>query len=164
VYTATSHGDLNGDNFFVDQDNHTWMIDFFRTGNGHILRDFVALESVIKFQLLEEENLKGLYELEKAIITPNSFADKLAPPDIPMSDAIAKAFTCIEHLRELAGKVVQPGQDIHEYYAGLFYHTLNLLRYYHLLQLKRRKHYILLSAAMLCSRLEALATKRSGRL
>lgn len=160
VYTAITHGDLNGENVFVDQDNHTWMIDFSQTGDGHISRDFVTLESVIKFQLLEEESLRALYEFEKAILSPDSLTDSLRLPQIPMSTQMAKAFTVIEHLRELAGTVIQPSKEMHAYYAGLFYHTLNLIRYYHLLRLKRRKHYILLSAAMLCEKLGKLATTR----
>jgi hypothetical protein len=40
---AVTHGDLHGDNLFVDGD-HAWVIDFERTGPGHILRDFAELE------------------------------------------------------------------------------------------------------------------------
>jgi CheY-like chemotaxis protein len=158
VHTAVTHGDLNGDNILVDQENHTWLIDFFRTGEGHITRDFVTLESVIKFQLMEEESLQALCEFEKAILAPNSFHEELTPPQITMSAPMTKALTTIGHLRKLAGNVVQPSHDICDYYAGLFYHTLNLMRYYHLLQQKRRKYYILLSAAILCQRLEELLT------
>ena len=162
VHTAITHGDLNGDNIFVDKDNHTWMIDFFRTGEGHILRDFVTLESVIKFQLLDEETLEALYEFEKALLTPVNFAEELALPQIQVSNEMNKAFEAVKCLRRLAGKVIQPSQDMRDYYAGMFYHTLNLIRYYHLLQLRRRKYYILLSAAMLCQKLENLAATRAG--
>ena len=40
---AITHGDLHGDNLFVDGD-HAWAIDFERTGPGHVLRDFAELE------------------------------------------------------------------------------------------------------------------------
>ena len=40
---AITHGDLHGDNIFVD-DIHAWAIDFERSGEGHILRDFTELE------------------------------------------------------------------------------------------------------------------------
>jgi CheY-like chemotaxis protein len=162
VHNAITHGDLNGDNIFVDQDNYTWMIDFSRTGDGHILRDFIELESVIKFQLLDNETLTALYEFEKAILAPTRFDEKLILPERTITEEMAKAFSIVEHLRALAGKVVQPRQDMEEYYAGLFYHTLNLIRYYHLLKASNRKSYILLSSSLLCDRLETLATMRSG--
>jgi CheY-like chemotaxis protein len=156
AYTAVTHGDLNGGNLLVDADQHVWMIDFGRTGEGHIARDFVTLESVVKFQLLEEESLEALYEFERALLAPGSFGEDLAPPRRLRTEPVAKAFEVVACLRRLAGSVIQPSQDIRAYYAGLFYHTLNLIRYYRLLQLKRRKHYILLSASMLCERIQEL--------
>ena len=51
VHTSMTHGDLYGENLLIDRDSHTWLIDFYRTGEGHIFRDFVALELTIKFQL-----------------------------------------------------------------------------------------------------------------
>ncbi|PDW02245.1 hypothetical protein CJ255_15005, partial [Candidatus Viridilinea mediisalina] len=39
---AITHGDLHGDNLFVTP-THAWPIDFERTGEGPILRDFVEL-------------------------------------------------------------------------------------------------------------------------
>jgi CheY-like chemotaxis protein len=155
VHMATTHGDLHGDNLLIDKDNHTWMIDFSRAGEGHIFRDFVALESTIKFQLLEEESMDALYAFEKAIQSPTRFSDSPDRPRIHMSDEMHKSFETLECLRRMAGRVIQPSEDMRDYYAGLFYYTLNLIRYYHLLQRKRRKYYILLSAAMLCEKLDS---------
>lgn len=43
LQVAVTHGDLHGDNLFVDGD-HAWAIDFERTRDGHVLRDFAELE------------------------------------------------------------------------------------------------------------------------
>lgn len=156
AYLAVTHGDLNGENLFVDHEHHTWLIDFARTGKGHIARDFVALESVVKFQLLEEESLSKLCTFEAALLKPSRFTDGVSLPD-SMSSEMKKAFAVISYLRELAANVVKPSQDMYDYYAGLFYNALNLTRYYHLLQLKRKKYHILMSSALLCEKLQQLS-------
>lgn len=153
IHTAITHGDLHGENLLVDRDNLTWLIDFYRTGEGHIFRDFIALETTVKFQLLAEEEMSILYEFEKAIQAPREFTERLERSNLPISEEINKAFDAIDCLRRHAGRVVQPSEEMQDYYAGLFYQTMNLIRYYSLLQFKQRKYYILLSAAMLCEKL-----------
>lgn len=154
VHMAITHGDLHGENLLIDRDNHTWMIDFYRTGDGHIFRDIVALETTIKFQLFQEDDLKVLYQFEKCVQEPKKFTGVFDRSNFKNSEDANKAFDAIECLRNFAGRVVQPSEDMRDYYAGLFYQTLNLIRYYQILQFKQRKYYILLSAAMLCEKLE----------
>ena len=48
---AIVHGDLHGDNVFVDTRHDVWVIDFERTGPGPILQDFVELETDILTRL-----------------------------------------------------------------------------------------------------------------
>lgn len=49
--SAIVHGDLHGDNLFVNG-QYSWAIDFERTGPSHILRDFAELELDILARLL----------------------------------------------------------------------------------------------------------------
>jgi hypothetical protein len=153
THTAITHGDLNGENLLVDKDNHAWMIDFNRTGEGHIFRDFVELETVIKFQLFDETNLSFLYEFEKNLLSPVKFSESLDRSKFELSEDAIKAFDSIECIRKHAGRVIQPSDEMQDFYVGLFYQTVNLIRYYNLLHLKQRKNYILLSAALLCEKL-----------
>ncbi|MFN8389055.1 MAG: isochorismatase family protein [Bdellovibrionota bacterium] len=39
------HGDLNGANIIVDGRKNVWLIDFFHTSRGHVLKDLVKLEN-----------------------------------------------------------------------------------------------------------------------
>ena len=39
------HGDLNGANIMIDAQDNVWLIDFFHTHKGHILRDLIKLEN-----------------------------------------------------------------------------------------------------------------------
>jgi len=39
------HGDLNWANVMIDGHNNVWLIDFFHTHHGHLLKDFAKLEN-----------------------------------------------------------------------------------------------------------------------
>ena len=63
---AVTHGDLHSENLLVDTSNHNiWVIDFERTGYGHILQDFVELEGDLLVHLvaIPGEDLDRLYAL-----------------------------------------------------------------------------------------------------
>ena len=44
-YTSFVHGDLNGANIMVDGHSNVWLIDFFHTHEGHVLRDLAKFEN-----------------------------------------------------------------------------------------------------------------------
>jgi len=49
VCRSITHGDLQADNILMNDAGDCWLIDFYRTYPSHILRDFVELETDIKF-------------------------------------------------------------------------------------------------------------------
>src|SRR3712207_7483701 len=51
-----SHGDFNPQNILVDAAHHPWLIDFMRTGPGHILRDVALLESATRIYLMAPDD------------------------------------------------------------------------------------------------------------
>jgi hypothetical protein len=153
---AATHGDLNGNNVLIDANDFTWLIDFFRTSKGHILRDFIELETTVKFELMNVSDIKAIHEMETALLKPSNFDENLEFSNNFHNDELAKAFSVIKSLRSLAHDQIRPSKDMREYYIGLFYQTLNLLRYYWIMRKrpKARRRYILLSASMLCKRLK----------
>ncbi len=63
---AVTHGDLHSENLLVDAGSHNvWVIDFERTGVGHILQDFVELEGdlLVHLMAIPGEDLERLYRL-----------------------------------------------------------------------------------------------------
>jgi CheY-like chemotaxis protein len=149
---CTTHGDLHGGNVFVDANRQCWLIDFARTGEGHILRDFIELETDIKFSLLPETPWHTLYEFELMLASPRRFGEV---PELPcpfIQEELGKAFEAIKTLRRLAHDVVKPIDDMYEYYCGLLYQTLNIIRLHKISPFHKR--YALLSAALICERLD----------
>lgn len=155
---AITHGDLNGTNVLVDEEGKTWLIEFFKTGWGPILRDFAELESVIKFELIQTDSLLARYELEKALLQPNSLDQPVEFNNRSRLSELDKAVRVIQRLRELA-RVLTDSEDIHEYHAGLYFYALKSMvgfsskadveDHYTVSQ-----YHALLSAAMICSKLE----------
>lgn len=147
VWRAITHGDLNENNIRVTADGHCWLIDFYRTGWGHILRDVVELETAIKFNLTPVSSLEQFYQLEAFLLQQTRIGHPVsAPPAHPFHKPLA----VIGQLRQLADPFTGSDQDMAEYHLGLLLTTLNLLRF----DFMRDHHQkALLSAAMLCQHL-----------
>jgi CheY-like chemotaxis protein len=157
---AITHGDLNETNILVDEEGKTWLIDFFKTGWGPILRDFTELESVIKFKLIQTDSLLARYKLEKALLQPNSLDQPIEFNDRFHLSEVRKAVRVIQRLRELA-RVLTDSEDIHEYYVGLFFYALkSMVGFSSKVDVKDHyevsQYHALLSAAMVCQRLQEL--------
>jgi CheY-like chemotaxis protein len=149
---CVTHGDLHSHNIFVDAHQQVWLIDFGRTGEGHVLRDFIELETDIKFALMEMTNLKILYDFEVALLGPDRLDNPMTLPEQLIVPDVQKAFQVIRTLRNLAARVVNSDSDARPYYQGLLYQTLNVAR------LKKinaeKQQHALLSAALICERLD----------
>jgi len=151
AWLATTHGDFNEHNIFVSQTHHTWLIDFYRTGTGHILRDVVELECTIKFNLTQTNSLVEHHALEELLLAQVRLDVPVAIPD---AFPCAKAVAVINHLRKLSRDFTSPTSDMSEYYGALLLHTLNMLR----LEFLHRsdpwsRSKVLLSACMLATKL-----------
>jgi FixJ family two-component response regulator len=150
---AVTHGDLHGDNLFVDKDR-AWPIDFERTGPGPILRDFVELTQDIMTRIgrLGAGDLDVMYELIMAIC-----ASQLADTSMPISAAIrdnAEALKALEVVRGLQCLAYERAQydDQREYLWGLLLNNMFVLTL--LPEDSGRQARTLLFASVICSRLD----------
>ena len=152
IHICLTHGDLHSGNIMLGNNERAWLIDFYRTGKGHILRDWIELETDIKFNLLSIISLPQLFKLEVALLTPRQLGDE--PPLVDFSHhlEIEKAFKIITGLRDIAKVVLGSEVEMDEYYQGLFLMTLNVLQLRNIDWLK--KQHALLSASLLAQRLQ----------
>ena len=148
---CVTHGDLNKNNIILDDNGNTWLIDFFRTKKSYVLRDFIRLETTIKFELLDIKNVKSLYEFESALLAYDRFPEFLAAdPTFSGDEAkLNKAFRIIKKIRELAYLTLGGESEMREYYVGLLFQTLRFLDW----ESVNNKDYILISASMICRKL-----------
>jgi ActR/RegA family two-component response regulator len=151
---AVTHGDLHGDNLFIDEDMRPFPIDFERTGSGPILRDVVELIQDVITRLVDvgDEDLALCYELAAALCVP-------ATPDeaMPVTRAIldqpgaAKAHRVAQALLDVAAHGVHSG-DHRELLWGILLDSLFVYRVVPPEAPRWRR--TLLLAAVICQRLD----------
>lgn len=146
-----THGDLHSRNILVDENQQAWLIDFYRSGPGHLFRDFIQLESDVKFTLLGITDLRILYMFEAYLLNMKYFDDRPTLPSFKQVE-LKKAFEVVQGIRYIAGQTVGSTSSMLDYYQGLYLHTLVIMGLRHIKPLKRRHAY--LAASLLCERLE----------
>jgi CheY-like chemotaxis protein len=151
TWVAMTHGDLNERNVLVTQDHNCWLIDFYRTGNGHILRDVVELETAFKFSLTDLETFTERAEFEAALLEAPNLSGPIRVQD-PHAPYAATA-DVIAHLRSLGADIIGLLPDLREYQVALLLQTLKYLSLGFLKGNLRARSHALLSAAMICSKL-----------
>lgn len=124
THTAITHGDLHGDNLLVDEQNNAWVIDFERTEEGHILQDFIELESdIINRLTCSSDNFASFHQL-CLLITGQDAIGALPVSGAFLQDAQAsKALATISIVRSLV-KDCTGIDDIKEYLLGLYFNSL----------------------------------------
>ena len=158
TYVCPTHGDLSETNVLVDETGHTWLIDFGRTGPGHILRDVATLDTAVRLHLLDEceATLEDRLKLEEALIRAGRFGDlqQLAGEFETDNPALAKTYATVIHLRSLAHRLVERNLNasLREYYVALFYFGLSQLKWYELPRIYRE--HALVSSSLLADKLE----------
>jgi DNA-binding response OmpR family regulator len=123
---AITHGDLNSSNILVSKEGKPCLIDFYKTGYGHIFRDIAELESVIKFELLDADSLLIRYQLEIALVTPRVLTDVVSLEEEYAASELTKAVGAINKLRQLAGEISSAVSlhELREYQTALLFYAL----------------------------------------
>jgi nucleoside 2-deoxyribosyltransferase len=160
---AITHGDLHSGNVVVDKDGGAWLIDFYKTGVGHALRDFAEMESDIKFTLMSG-NMNARYELEKALLSPKSLSEPVEL-DKPSAEQ-HRALRAIQKLRQLASELTDIG-DVREYYMALLFYALKAIGGFTSgsssgQSYSPAKAQALLSAALICKKLSSSSPDKEG--
>lgn len=158
TYVCTTHGDFNTHNILLDDNDNTWLIDFLRTGQGHILRDVSELDSVVRFVLLAKQHatLDERLQMEEALCSIDRFTqvEQLENSFTTGNKELAKVYATVIHLRKLAGDLLRrrTHEDMDEYYVALLYNALNTLHFYDL-SATQREH-ALLCASLIAEKLK----------
>jgi Ternary complex associated domain 9 len=80
------HGDLNSDNILVaDDPAGVTVVDFQKTGRGHVYEDLIHLEASVRINYLRDASFGGILEKERLIAL-----GRRAPRNDPYSAAIRK--------------------------------------------------------------------------
>lgn len=152
--TAVTHGDLHGDNILVDSGNNIWGVDFERTGPGHILQDFIELESDIINRLpCTQENFHAFLSICITACERHEIKGMELTESVEAQSEMKKAMLTISHLRSLARECTGIS-DARQYLLGLLFNTLFRATISSTNQRKQNQQRALMLASILCHRLD----------
>jgi len=150
---AVTHGDLHGDNLLIDEYRNAWVIDFERSGEGHVLQDFVELEGDLINRLIsKQENLPSFYQL-CIEVTQNIELTRLENLDRFEDAEVRKSMQTISLLRQLAREVTGIA-DARQYLLALLFNTLFRATITGEAAQTLSQHRAFMLASILCHRLE----------
>ncbi|MFC1849807.1 isochorismatase family protein [candidate division CSSED10-310 bacterium] len=132
-YTAYVHGDLNGANIIIDGQNNVWLIDFFHTHQGHILKDLIKLENDILYIFMKIETKEAFLEAVQLIdllLDVQDVAQPLDPNKNFTCLEIRKAYSVIHFLRSFYPTLVHADRDPYQLYAGIMRYSVHTLSFY----------------------------------
>jgi protein-tyrosine phosphatase/Ser/Thr protein kinase RdoA (MazF antagonist) len=109
-YVSYVHGDLNAANVLIDGRENVWIIDFFHTARGHVLKDVAKLENDLCYILTP---LASPAELAEALLVTRalrSVADLReplpeSPPEGVRTPSLVRCWRCLRILRETAARL-----------------------------------------------------------
>lgn len=136
---SITHGDANARNLLVDKKQQVWMIDFYKTGPGHIFRDFSRLEATLLFELVENRKLQALTDLSRSLAVRGDLDKPIevsgSAHDVLELEAVARV---IWHIRSLASRVAGVSDRWAEYAAICALQSLRIASYRDVPQTRRR--------------------------
>ena len=133
-YTAYVHGDLNGRNIIIDAQENVWLIDFFHTHKGHVLRDLLKFENDLLYIMTpvndEAELAEGL-ELTRLLL---SIADAGDPPEADLEanfrfPQFRKAFRAVRRLRSFYSDLLRTDRTPFQIHVGLMRYAMHTLSF-----------------------------------
>jgi protein-tyrosine phosphatase/nicotinamidase-related amidase len=162
-YRSYVHGDLNGANILVDSRENVWVIDFFHTAPGHVLKDVAKLENDLLYiftPLADEADLRRALALTRALRAADDLRAPLpgAPPegiaaDPDGPDPLARAWAALRLLRGLAASLCREDRHPIQLDVALLRYAVHTLGFEECSPLQKR--WALASACALAARVEA---------
>lgn len=131
-YVGYIHGDLNGANIIIDDNQNVWLIDFFHTQRGHILKDLIKLENDILYiftQINSEMEFKEACNLTNLLLSVKDLGRPLPnPKSFNISrPALLRAWQTIAWLRKHYINLIQSDRDPIQLFIGLLRYAVHTI-------------------------------------
>lgn len=130
-YFAHLHGDLNGANVIVDGQGNVWLIDFFHSHRGHILKDLAKFENDVLYiftRIDGEAELADALTLTDLLLSVQDLASGLPEPGAQIrSPQIARAYRTVRHLRGYYADIVKADRDTTQLLAAQVRYAVHTL-------------------------------------
>ncbi|MFL5729588.1 MAG: isochorismatase family protein [Cytophagaceae bacterium] len=133
-YISYVHGDLNGANVIIDAQENIWIIDFFHTHPGHVLKDLIKMENDLLFIFTKINSAEELKEAMKLIDILHGVTDLVSALD-PADQAkfkfpqFSKALKTIKKLRAFYPALINLDKDPYQYYVAMMRYNMHTLSF-----------------------------------
>jgi DNA-binding response OmpR family regulator len=120
-----TYGRLSGSTILVNPLGQSWPLGFSHTTQGLLLRDFVSLETIIKFEIATGLTLEARQDMEHRLLKQDHLAQ---PLEVAEPTEQYKLYQAIQTVRQHAVTII--GHDLNTYLAGLFFRAVCYLVMY----------------------------------
>lgn len=130
-YMSYLHGDLNGANIIIDAQENVWLIDFFHTHRGHVLKDLIKLENDVTYIFMKIEDKDEFNEactLIDVLISVEDLSFELKNIEFK-SKKIGKAFAVIKKIRTYHKDLIQSDRSPYQLLIGLLRYSVHTLSF-----------------------------------
>lgn len=129
------HGDLNGGNVIIDAQKNVWMIDFFHTHRGHILKDLLKFENDLLYiftPIKSEEDLNEALLISDVILNVKDLAQPL--PDVSQTGLtnpdFIRTYETLKILRSYYPELIDFDRNPLQSFIGLLRYSLHTLIFF----------------------------------
>jgi len=128
------HGDLNGANIIIDSQENVWIIDYFHTHRGHVLKDLIKLENDILYiftKIETEDDLREGFRLTDILINCPDLGIPVAEEKSLefKNPSIAKALKAIAKLRSFYPSLIQSDRDPYQLHVPVVRYAMHTLAF-----------------------------------
>jgi protein-tyrosine phosphatase/nicotinamidase-related amidase len=141
-YVSYVHGDLNGANILVDSRDNVWIIDFFHTERGHVLKDLLKLENDLLYiytPVASEEEITEALKITRALLAVKDLRAPL-PEEAPgvTLPAHRRTWQTLRILRSIMGKVVREDRNPLQTFIPMLRYSMHTLSFFEADELQKR--------------------------
>jgi protein-tyrosine phosphatase len=134
-FFATIHGDLNASNIIVDSQSNVWIIDFFHTHHGHVIRDLLKLENDLLYILNDINSIEDVVEATKISQVLFNIKDLRKPlPPVEelglVSDHLKKTYAVLQLLRSFYPELIKHDRNPLHAIIGQQRYSLHTLQFF----------------------------------
>lgn len=130
LFPSSIHGDLNLQNVLVETEGrNAHMIDFAKACEGHNIRDLLHLEMSIVRKLVAPAIVDQDYAQSMADFYGRLDAAWYFPGEVQSPAKLERPFEIIQIIRKTAFSLLYDDSSWREYYDGLFFYLLGILRH-----------------------------------
>lgn len=134
-YYSYVHGDLNGANIIVDSHENIWLIDFFHTGEGHVLKDLIKLENDLLYiytPVNNEDDLKQAIKLTKLLLEVEDLRRPLPELDTNQisNPEMIRTYNTIKTLRSFYPELIRDDRNPLQLFIGQMRYSAHTLSFF----------------------------------